>query len=586
MEPAAHERREAPRRELTRERAQATSIVPGWKSIVRPLTGAARVILSWLMTVSTKRAKAKNERRGAVLDVLRELLVSRRDEEIVELVSQLVSRNRDLELLVAKMRESKHHGERVPQEQLDLFLEKLRDASEGALAEANTLLEQAAKEHGGRVEPPKPPKQPPARRPPPPRARRVDNPIDVPATERACPACGAERRCIAHETTEVIDLIPAEVIVRRDIREVLACAACEAELVRAPMGDKVVEGGAYGSQLVANLVVGKYWDGLPLHRQGEQLERLGLSMPSSSMADQITWATDLLRPVWAHLITDVLGAGVMHVDSTGLPVRDKDSPTGLVTGSLWGYVGDTTSAVYLYTSTGKKLGQRPGELGPEQFLALRKGPVVADATNLFDVTFQSDARIEVGCNMHARRYFVKALEANDARAAVPLAAFRALYDVEDAIGGADPEQRLDERQRRSKPVYEELVRWCETHQPLEPPSSLLGRAIQYLLNHRVALMRFLDDGRLPIDNGIVERLHRRPAVGRRNYLFAGSHVGAERAAIAYSVLSSCALVGVNPIAYLADVLPRLARGVFVHAQFAALVPAAWKAARAGASTPL
>lgn len=583
MESTATARRHPPPRELTTGRAVASDRI--LMEIDRaPLDGGPPSDFVSRMDTATARAETKGEIRGSVLDVLRELLISRRDTEIVALVTKLVMRNRELELLVAKMREGKHHSEQVSHEQLDLFLEKLRD-SEGALAEANKLLEQAAKENGGRPESPKPPKQPSVRRPPPAGARRVDNPIAVPASERACPACGTERTCIAHETTEVIDLIPAEVVVRRDIREVLACAACEAELVRAPMGDKVVKGGAYGSQLVADLVVGKYWDGLPLHRKGEQLERLGLLMPSSSMADQITWATELLRPIWAFLITDVLTSGVMHADGTGLPVRDQDSPKGIVTGVLWGYVGDTTSAVYLYTSTGKKLGQRPSEIGPEQFLALRKGPVVADAANLFDASFRSEERIEVGCNMHARRYFVKALDANDARAAVPLAAFQSLYDVEDATRGSAPPLRREERQRRSKPVYDELVRWCLTYQPVEPPSSLLGKAIQYLLNHRVALMRFLDDGRLPIDNGIVERLHRRPAVGRRNYLFAGSHVGAERAAIAYSVLASCDLVGVNPVEYLADVLPRLARGSFTRAELAAMVPAAWKAAPER-STPL
>lgn len=528
--------------------------------------------------------EGRNEVRGTVLDVLRELLLERRDAEIIELVMKLIARNAELELLLAKLRQGKHRPERVPLEQLAKAFEKLPNDPESPLSLANQSLQQVAEEKGGREERTKPPRQPPVRRPPPPRARRVDNPIVVPADERACPTCGTERTCIAHETTEVIDLIPAEVIVRLDKREVLGCPACEAELVRAPIGDKVVGGGAYGSRLVADLVVGKYWDGLPLHRKGQQLERLGLSMPSSSMADQITWATDLLRPVWAHLVTDVLSAYVLHVDPTGLPVRDKDSPKGIVVGALWGYVGDTTSAVYLYTSTGKKLGQRKGELGPEQFLALRKGYIVADAANLFDASFRSEERIEVGCNMHARRYFVKALEANDARAAVPVAAYRALYDVEEATRGAAPEERREQRQGRSKPVYDELLKWCTTYQPLEPPSSLLGKAIQYVLNHRVALTRFLDDGRLPIDNGIVERIHRRPAVGRRNYLFAGSHEGAERAAIAYSVLTSCSLSDVNPIEYLADVLPRLARGVFVRSELAALTPAAWKDARLGATT--
>jgi len=532
-----------------------------------------------------RTSKSEKVQRGAVLDVVRELLAGDHDEDVLAVVEQLISRNSELEMLLAKVRErSKNTSERVSREQLDLFLDKLRAAQQGALAKANETLQETAAEHAGREELVKAPKQPPVRRPPPAHLRRVDNPIAVPAPERPCPRCGGERTCIDHDTTEVIELVPAEIIVRVDRREVLACTACEAELVRAPLGDKVVEGGAYGSRLVADLVVKKYWESMPLNRQNEALERLGLSMPSASMSDQIQWATDLLRPIWRLLMAQVLGATVMHVDATSLPVRDRDHPSGIVTGSLWGYVGDETSALYLNTSTGKKTGQVAGEMGPEDFLSLRKGPVVADASNIFETSFARGDLIEVGCNMHARRYFVRALEANDARAAVPLAAFKTLYDVEDAGKGSSVEQRLAARIERSRPVYDELLAWCLTYQPTEPPGSLLGAAIRYLINHRVALMRFLQDGRLPIDNGIVERLHRRPAVGRRNFLFAGSHAGAERAAIAYSVIATCHLVGVNPQDYLADVLPRLARGVVLR-DVPAMAPAAWKLARAQAAAP-
>lgn len=534
------------------------------------------------MSDASASEETKKELRGSVLDVLRELLAGRHDDEVLALVTKLVARNRELELLLGKLREGKNRGEHIAPGQLDLFLDKLKSIADGDLAEANKKLEEAAKKNGGRPELPKPPKQPPVRRPPPPGLRRVENPIPVPASERPCPKCGKDRKCIAHETTPVIELIPGEVIVRLDIKEIVGCDDCDAELQRAPMGDKVVSGGAYGSTLVADLIVGKYKKGLPLHRQGEALEHMGLSMPSSSMGDQITWGTDLLRPIWRHLIVQVLGAVVMQLDATGLPVRDKDSPTGIVLGALWGYVGDASSVVYLYTSSGKKLGQRPGEIGPEEFLAMRRGYVVADASNLFDGSFQSEARIEVGCNMHARRYFVKALEANDVRAAAPIAAFKALYDIESTVKDATPEQRREARQERSKPVYDELVAWCRQYQPAEPPASLLAKAIQYLLNHRVALTRFLDDGRLPIDNGLIERIHRGPAVTRRNYLFAGSHAGAERAAIAYSIIATCDLVGVSPVHYLADVLPKLARGAFTSAELADLTPAAWKKARAPA----
>lgn len=523
----------------------------------------------------------KREVKGTVLDVLRELLANAAHaDEIITLFRKVVARNEELELLCAKLRERRNRGEHVSAAQLSLFIAELaKQSTPESQAEANQKLEEAAKKNGGRPEGDKPPKQPSVRRQPSSKLRRVENPIAVPSEERACPSCGKERRCLFHETTPVIDLIPAEVIVRLDRREVLGCDDCDAELVRAPLGDKVVEGGAYGSRLVADLVVGKYRYGLPLHRQGQRLERLGLEMPRSSMADQIQWATDLLRPVWILLIADVLASKVMHLDSTGLPVRDRDRPGGITVGSLWGYVGDTTSAVYLYTSTGKKLGQREGEIGPEQFLARRTGYVVADAATLFDKSFKRPDLIEVGCNMHGRRYFSNALEAKDKRAAIPLSAFQALYDVEDTVRTATNERRLEERQKRSKPVYDELVEWCKTYKPLEPPSSALGRAISYLLNHRVALTRFLEDGALPIDNGIVERLHRRPAITRRNFLFAGSHAGAQRAAIAYSVLASCELVDIDPVEYLADILPRLTRGVVLARDIPNMTPAGWKRAR-------
>jgi len=525
-----------------------------------------------------KKAPAA-ELSGPVLDVLRELMAGGHSEEALALVAKLLARNEELEKLLAAARASKNRGERLSKEQLDLFLGKLREQAEGELQQANRDLEAAAQQHGGRPERTRPPKQPALRRPLPANLPRVENKIPVPAEERPCPICGKERKCVGHETTPVIELEPAKAFVRLDMREVLACHDCDAEMVRAPMGDKVIAGGAYGSRLVSELVVDKYQDGLPLHREHQRLERLGVDMPSSSMADQITWATDLLLPIWRALLARILASKVMHLDGTGLAVRDKDNDWAVVLGALWGYVGDDVAA-YLYTSTGKKTGQLEGEIGPEDFLKARRGYVVADAAGIFDASFLSDERTEVGCNMHSRRRFVKALEAGDARAAVPLAAYRALYDVEDAVRGADAEARRAERQRRSKPVYEELIAWCRKYQPLEPPKSLLGQAIRYQLNHQVALMRFLGDGVLPIDNGVVERLHRVPAITRRSFLFAGSHAGGRRAAVAYSILASCDLADVNPVEYLADVLPRLARGVVIARDIPAMLPAAWKAARA------
>ncbi len=140
-----------------------------------------------------------------------------------------------------------------------------------------------------------------------------------------------------------------------------------------------------------------------------------------------------------------------------------------------------------------------------------------------------------------RVHFAEALGAGDARAALPLAAWKKLYEIEEERRAQQPTDVLAVRQSKSRPVYDELLSWARVHRPHEPPSSAMGKAIQYLINHHVALTRFLDDGVIPIDNGVLERLHVRTALTRKNFLFAGSEAGAKRAAIAYTVLGTCAL---------------------------------------------
>jgi len=532
--------------------------------------------------LGTEPTPAPSEFRGQVLDVARFLLTEGRSEELLELLAKLVARNSELERLLAQVRSGGKSKEGVSSEQLRLLLDGLAESTP-ALAEADQKLRDASGiDVSVRDEPSKPQRQPSLRKPLPPHLRRVDNPLTVPDAERACPGCGAMRTCIGHEVTEVLELVPAEAIVRVDRREKLACATCEGELVRAPAGDKVVSGGRMGTALVGQILVDKYWDGLPLHRQKDRFERLGVKLPVSTLADQVTWATDLLRPLWRGARAMVLASGVMHLDGTSLPVLDQATPGGIRLGSLWGYVGDDAgqlTALYLYNSTGKKQGQREGELGPEDMLSLRNGYTVADASGLFDASFQREGLIECGCNMHSRRYFAKALDAGDARAALPLAAFKKLYDIEEEIRSHDATAKLQVRRQKSQPVYDELAAWCQAHRRAEPPSSALGKAIGYLLNHEIALRRYLGDRRIPIDNGVVERLHVRAALTRKNFLFAGSDAGGERAAIAYTVLGCCDLADVNPVEYLADMLPRLARGVRL-AEVPALLPAGWKAARA------
>lgn len=534
------------------------------------------------MTKSAQTARATGDWKGDVLTVLRTLVAGMPEANratVLELVSKLVKRNVELERMLAESTAGRgRKNEGVSTAQLELLLETLANEEAKDLRIASEKLRDAAQvaERKAAAEAAeKPAKQPPLRRPPPPELRRVVNKIPVPEAKRACPRCGRERECIGHDVTEVLDLIPAQVIVRVDQREKLACRSCEAEVARAPIGDKVVEGGRMGSALVAELLVDKYHDGIPLNRSKQRFARMGLDVPASTLADQVAWAAKLLEPIWHAARDAVLKAPVMHLDATGLAVKDRGAEGGVKLGSLWGYVGGDT-ALYLYASTAKARGQRPGELGPEDFLALRTGFTVADAAGLFDASFKRPGLIECGCNMHARRYFVKALDRGDTRAALPLSAYKRIYQLESEASGMTPEERLAFRRERVTAVFDELVSWCESYQPHEPPSSGLGTAIRYLLNHQIALRRFLEDGRIPPDNGVVERLHVRTALTRKNYLFAGSDTGAERAAIAYTVIGSCKLAGVNPAEYLKDVLPRLTRGIRLDAA-ADLLPARWKA---------
>jgi len=529
-----------------------------------------------------------------VLKVLGELLAEGRTDEVMALVAKLVSRNSELELLLASSKSSGKKNEGVSTAQLVLLLGGLAAESNATLAEvdaklrASSGIDEKQRQDELTAAGPKKKRLAPARRPIPPGLRRVVNLIPVPAAQRPCPRCGAERECIGHDISSVIDLVPAEVILRLDMREKLGCRPCEGELVRAPLGDKVVAGGKMGTTLVAQVLVDKYYDGLPLSRQVERFERLGLEVAISTLADQVRWATEALQPLWRAAMAQVLRASIMHLDGTSLPVLDKDTAKGIRLGSLWGYVGTDFrgaekehTALYLYNSTGKKNGQREGELGPEDVLNLRTGYVVADASSLFDASFKRKELIECGCNMHSRRRLTEALDAGDTRAALPLAAYKTLYDIEEEFKNATVEERRLARQARSKPLFADLLAWVLAHRPYEPPATGMGQALGYLYNHRVALARFLEDGVIPIDNGAVERLHVRAALTRKNFLFAGSDAGAERAAVAFTLLGCCKLVDVNPVEYLADVLPRLATRRIRLCDMPALLPAAWKAARSG-----
>jgi transposase len=535
------------------------------------------------------------------IEKARALLDAGNTDELIALIASLLATNSALQQQLAKLnRKAYKTSETVNSAQLRLLLTELEKAQEATDAQTGpTALQQADAELSAvadlealkkdREQPEKKKRKRPAARPFPEKLRRIDNVISVSADDLPCPKCGTERVCIGHDVTEVLDRVPAELVVRRDMRQKVACktAGCEGSICRAPLPDKLVDGGRLGTQMVACIVVDKYRDGLPLHRQAQRYRELGVDLPLSTLVDQIKHVADAAAVLQRAALEEVLAAHVMHLDATGLPVMDEAHRKETRLGTLWAYVGDGNVSVYLYASTGKKVHQRkdengqPLEQGPEEILAKRCGLVVADASNLFEQSFKRDDLIECGCNAHGRRGFVKALDRGDSRAAIPIGAYRRLYEVEREARDMSVDERTVLRQQKSRPVFDAILKWCQAYERFEPPSSPLGAAIRYFNNHHVALGRFIDDGAIPIDNSLVERQHVRVALTRKNFLFVGSDAGGDRAAVMYTLLGCCALNQIDPVEYLVDVLPRL-RGGLTIAEARELLPHRWKTTRASA----
>lgn len=531
-----------------------------------------------------RQSKSSRELEG-IREHLREMVAAGRGDEaidmVVELLCALRDKNTELELRVRKL--LKEHfgrrGEGVSSEQLSLLLGELEqdgDEAEGSDdGETEADEESAAPERSTRK------KKPRGRKPLPSHLPREREVIKVPEEERPCPSCGGERHCIGHEVSETLEFQPARLFVREHAREKLACRNCDGEVTIAETADKVIDKGLPGFGLLADIIVGKYDDKLPLYRLVTRYRRLGVDIAPSTMSDWVGAAAELLEPL-AKLEGDkVLEAFLLQTDDTGLKVLDRQHAANIKRGALWGHIGDGKHVYFFYSPDRKKK-------WPHEFLEGREGYIQADAAQVYDGLFTrpGSRAIEVGCWMHARRKFVEALDAGDVRAAIPLGWIKKLYKVEAraTATGASPEERLALRLSKSKPVLDDLGVWIEQVRSTEPPKEPLGKALTYAHNQWAALGRFLEDGRLPLDNGAPERLNRIIAVGRKNYLFAGSDAGGERAAVIYSLVGGCAVNGIDTWAYFSDVLAKLASG-WKLSRLEELLPANWSPPGSTAAAP-
>jgi transposase len=383
---------------------------------------------------------------------------------------------------------------------------------------------------------------------------------------------GAVAKLIGHDKVESLEYEPGRFVLHvTKVAKYGFGGDGSAGVLTAPAPAKVIPRGLAGTSLLADIIVGKHVDHLPLNRLHHRYLRAGVNIPLSTLAEWIAASCDTLAPVAERLWERVEAATVVRIDASGLKVQDPDADENIVRGSMWCLVGDDRDVTFRYAEDGR------GESGPWQYLAKRAGYVQADAASVFGRLYNGRVArsVEVGCNAHARRKFV-ALMDSDSRVAYVLQLYGRLYKVERLAKlrklDADGVRAL--RQQHSGTIVDKLYRWLAKHANDDPPDSAFAKAIAYAINHRKALTRFLEDGRLDIDNNLCEQQIRSLALGRKNFLFAGSHAAAHRLAVGYTLTRTCAMHGVAPQPYLTDVLTKLAAG-WPHKRLDELLPDRW-----------
>jgi transposase len=376
-----------------------------------------------------------------------------------------------------------------------------------------------------------------------------------------CSACGGRLRCIGADVSEQLEYVPSHFKVIRHVRPKLACVKCQG-IFQADAPSRPIARGLPGPGLMAHVMVSKYCDHLPLYRLSRIVARDGVQIDRSTMAGWVARGDELLDPLLAALGRYVLAAEKVHADDT--PVKVLDPGAGMTkTGRLWVYVRDDrpagsqapAAAWYQYSP------DRKGE-HPQDHLKTFRGVLQADAYGGWARLYEKDKIVEAACWAHARRpwwdLYLSTGRAPDSLAAQALRRIKALYEIEAEIRGRCPDVRRAQRQARAGPLLEDMHQWLSGLLGRVSAKSEIAQAIGYSLVRWRALTRYVDDGRIEIDNSAAERALRGVALGRNNFLFMGSDAGGERAAAMYSLVETAKLNGLDPQAYLREVFDRIA----------------------------
>ena len=479
-------------------------------------------------------------------DTLRELLLATHE--------QLLSRDHEIQhlmLLIAKLRRMQfgRKSEKIERqiEQLELQLE---DLEANRAESADTAEKQAAT--AATI----PPATKLSRRALPahlPRETKIHEPA-----EQACTECGGTLKKLGEDVSEILEYVPASFKAIRHVRPKLCCTGCDT-IVQAAAPSRPIERGLAGPGLLAHILTARYCDHLPLYRQSGMYAREGVDLDDSTLADWVGASNRLLQPLVEVLRRYVMDCNKLHADDTPVPVLAPGNGK-TKTGRLWTYVRDdrpagspAAPAVWFAYSPDRK-----GE-HPQQHLSKFMGILQADGYAGFNQIYESGRVQEAACWAHVRRKFYDLKEAHKSPIATEaVERIAPLYGIEEEIRGRSPDERRAVRDARSRPLLAAMHEWLEASLAKLSKKSDTSAAIRYALARWDALMRFCDDGRIEIDNNSAERALRAVAIGRKNYLFAGSDRGGDRAATFYSLIGSAKLNGLDPEAYLRQVLTRIA----------------------------
>ena len=358
---------------------------------------------------------------------------------------------------------------------------------------------------------------------------------------------------IGEEITEELEYEPGKLFVNRYVRPKYA-KPDNAGIVTAPMIERPLPKAIAGPGLLAQIVIDKYVDHLPLYRQQERFKREGINIPYSTITDWVRGTCKLILPLYDALKLLIVQSDYLHVDESPVKVLDKDKKGETHRGYFWVYHNSIERLALFDYQPGR------GREGPAAMLKDFKGHLQADGYSVYDFFKESEDVTVLHCMAHARRKFYEALANDKPRAEYALEQFGLLYALERKAKEAafTHEQRLALRRQKAIPILQQLNKWMKEQYVMVLPKSAIGKALGYSIERWKELMIYAGDGKLNIDNNPVENSIRPVAIGRKNYLFAGSHEAAGRSAMLYSLLGTCKLHGINPFLWLRDTLNRIA----------------------------